>query len=55
MGFIAGVYGMNFDPDASAFNMPELGWYLGYPFALLLMGTTALGLLIYFWKKGWFK
>lgn len=55
LGFIAGVYGMNFDPDASAFNMPELGWYLGYPFALLLMGTTALGLLIYFWKKGWFK
>lgn len=55
LGFIAGVYGMNFDPDASAFNMPELGWRLGYPFALALMGTTALGLLIYFWKKGWFK
>ena len=55
LGFIAGVYGMNFDPEASAFNMPELGWYLGYPFALILMGTTALGLLIYFWKKGWFK
>ncbi len=28
---IAGVYGMNFD------HMPELGWELGYPFALALM------------------
>lgn len=55
LGFIAGLYGMNFDPQASPFNMPELGWYLGYPFALMLMGTTALGLLLYFWRKGWFK
>ena len=55
LGFIAGLYGMNFDPEASPFNMPELGWYLGYPFALLLMGSVALGLLIYFWKKGWFR
>lgn len=55
LGFIAGLYGMNFDPGASPFNMPELGWYLGYPFALLLMGSIALGLLAYFWKRGWFK
>jgi len=55
LGFVAGVYGMNFDPEASPFNMPELGWYLGYPFAILLMGSIALGLLIYFWKSGWFK
>jgi len=55
LGFVAGVYGMNFDPEASPFNMPELGWYLGYPFALFLMGSIALGLLIYFWKSGWFK
>jgi magnesium transporter len=55
LGFIAGLYGMNFDPEASPYNMPELGWYLGYPFALLLMGGTALGLLIYFWKRGWFR
>lgn len=55
LGFVAGVYGMNFDSDASPFNMPELGWYLGYPLALLLMGSIATGLLIYFWKNGWFK
>ena len=55
LGFVAGLYGMNFDPGASPFNMPELGWYFGYPFALLLMGTIALGLVIYFWKSGWFK
>ena len=46
LGFVAGVYGMNFDSDASPFNMPELGWYLGYPLALLLMGSIATGLLI---------
>ena len=54
LGFIAGLYGMNFDPAASPLNMPELGWYLGYPFALFLMGSVAVGLMIYFWKKGWF-
>lgn len=55
LGFIAGLYGMNFDPEISPYNMPELGWYLGYPFALTLMGATAIGLLIYFWRKGWFR
>jgi magnesium transporter len=55
LGFIAGLYGMNFDRGASPYNMPELGWYLGYPFALLIMGSTAVGLLLYFWRKGWFK
>ena len=29
--FIAGVYGMNFDPAASPYNMPELNWRYGYP------------------------
>lgn len=55
LGFVAGLYGMNFDPEASPWNMPELGWYFGYPLALTLMGSIALGLLIYFWKSGWFK
>jgi magnesium transporter len=53
LGFIAGVYGMNFDPEASPWNMPELGWYLGYPFALGLMGLVAAGLVFYFWREGW--
>jgi len=53
LGFIAGVYGMNFARDASPYNMPELGWRLGYPLALGLMAATAIGLLIFFRLKGW--
>ena len=53
LGFIAGVYGMNFKPEVSPWNMPELSWYFGYPFALGLMLAVALGLLVYFWRKGW--
>ena len=47
--FIAGVYGMNFK------HMPELEWMLGYPFALGLMGFTVIGLMTYFWRKGWLQ
>jgi magnesium transporter len=53
LGFIASVYGMNFDPKNSPWNMPELEWRMGYPFALGLMLSTALGFLGYFWWKGW--
>lgn len=53
LSFIASLYGMNFDRAASPWNMPELGWYFGYPFALLLMAVSAAGLLWYSWKKGW--
>jgi len=53
--FIAGIYGMNFDPNVSPFNMPELEWYWGYPFCWALMLTTAGGLILYFWRKGWFE
>lgn len=53
LGFIASVYGMNFDPEVSPWNMPELGWKYGYPFALGLMAAVALVLLRYFWRKGW--
>jgi magnesium transporter len=53
LGFIAGLYGMNFNPKASPFNMPELDWRFGYPFALGLMLAVALGLLAYFWRKSW--
>jgi len=51
--FIAGIYGMNFDPQASPLNMPELEWYLGYPFALGLMAVIAVVLLLLFRRKGW--
>lgn len=53
LGFIAGLYGMNFDPDASRWNMPELSWGLGYPAVLLLMALVAGGLVVFFKRKGW--
>lgn len=52
--FIAGIYGMNFNPAKSPFNMPELDWYLGYPFALGLMVLVVAGMLFYFKRKNWF-
>ncbi len=52
--FIVGVYGMNFDTD-SPWNMPELGWYWGYPLCWALMLTTAAGLVYFFWRRGWFN
>jgi magnesium transporter len=44
---IAGVYGMNFQ------NMPELSWFWGYPFALLLMTGTDIYLFYRFRKAKW--
>ncbi|MEW6297764.1 MAG: magnesium/cobalt transporter CorA [Thermodesulfobacteriota bacterium] len=51
--FIAGVYGMNFNPAASPWNMPELNWYWGYPFSLTLMAGVAFAQLVFFWRRGW--
>ena len=51
--FIAGVYGMNFNPDKSPFNMPELNWVWGYPFSLLLMGGVTIAMWLFFKRKGW--
>lgn len=53
--FIAGVYGMNFDPDASPLNMPELRAFWGYPAAMTFMGALGLGMLAWFWRRGWLK
>jgi magnesium transporter len=53
LSLIAGIYGMNFDPDKSPYNMPELDWVYGYPFALALMVITSIGLIIYFRFKKW--
>ena len=54
LNFIAGVYGMNFDRQASPLNMPELGWYFGYPAVLTVMAVTGGLLALYFKRKGWF-
>ncbi len=51
--FIAGIYGMNFDREASPLNMPELGWYWGYPAVWAVMIVISLGLVWYFRRKGW--
>lgn len=53
LSFIAGVYGMNFDPDLSPWNMPELSWFYGYPFALALMGCVGGGFWYYFYRRRW--
>jgi len=45
--FLVGLWGMNFD------FMPELGWKFGYIFALLLILTVILGLLLFFRRKKW--
>ena len=54
LGFIAGLYGMNFDPSVSRWNMPELSLPFGYPMALGAMGLCAGGLLLFFRSRGWF-
>lgn len=53
--FIAGVYGMNFDPAASPWNMPELTSQWGYPACLGGMAAIATGLILFFWRQGWFE
>ena len=41
------IYGMNFD------HMPELHWYLGYPFALALMLAVCVSLYVLFRRRNW--
>ncbi len=54
LGFLAGIYGMNFD-QASPYNLPELSYRYGYPILIGVMLTIGLGLLGYFYRKGWLK
>lgn len=51
--FIVGIYGMNFDPEVSPWNMPELGWAYGYPATMAFMACVAGGMLLFFRRKGW--
>jgi magnesium transporter len=46
--FITGIYGMNFR------FMPELGWVHGYFLALGSMAVVAVGMVLYFKRRGWF-
>jgi magnesium transporter len=45
---IAGIYGMNFE------NMPELGVRYAYYMILGFMALVGIGMLAFFYKKGWF-
>jgi len=51
--FFAGIYGMNFDPEASPWNMPELGWAYGYPMFWGMIVVMAVGLIWLFRRRGW--
>lgn len=51
--FVVGIYGMNFDPRASPFNMPELGWQYGYAMVWVVMISVAVIMLYYFRRKKW--
>jgi magnesium transporter len=44
---VASIYGMNFH------HMPELGWPLGYPMALVIMLATAVLPVLWFKRRGW--
>jgi magnesium transporter len=55
LSFIAGLYGMNFNPGASPWNMPELNWAWGYPAVLATMLLVAVGMLLVFYWRGWFR
>ncbi len=47
--FVVGVYGMNFE------HMPELRWKFGYLAVWVLMILVSVGLLAFFWRRGWLR
>jgi len=51
--FVAGIYGMNFSPEVSPLNMPELNWYWGYPFCLTIMAAVTVAMVFFFKRRGW--
>ena len=53
LGFIAGLYGMNFSNEASSWNMPETQWSFGYPAVLGLMFLVGATMVAYFRRRGW--
>ena len=53
LGFLAGVYGMNFDTSVSPFNLPELGMKYGYPMFWGMVVLVAGGLVWFFRRKKW--
>ena len=52
LSFIAGLYGMNFQPT-SPYNMPELRWKYGYPMVLTAMALIGAGIYWFIRRKRW--
>jgi magnesium transporter len=53
LSFVVGLYGMNFNPEASPYNMPELNAYYGYPAVIGFMILMVSGMLGYFRYRDW--
>jgi magnesium transporter len=51
--FVVGVYGMNFDPEAGPWSMPELKSPYGYAACLAAMAAIALSSWWWFRHRGW--
>jgi magnesium transporter len=47
--FIASIYGMNFE------YMPELSYRWSYFVVLTVMFVVGSSMIIWLWRKGWFK
>lgn len=54
LSFLTGLYGMNFDPAASPWNMPELRSPYGYRVLVVVMFVLTGALLAFFHRRGWF-
>lgn len=52
--FITGYYGMNFD-TSSPWNMPLLTFRYGSLVALSIMAATTIGMVLFFWRRGWLR
>jgi len=50
--FITGWYGMNFDTD-SPWNLPLTRYRFGAAIAATLMIASTLGMIAFFWRRGW--
>lgn len=46
LSFVTGLYGMNL-------RHPESAWYWAWPFATGVMALVALGLMLFFYRRGW--
>jgi magnesium transporter len=52
--FITGYYGMNFNTQ-SPWNMPLLNFRYGGLVAAGIMAFTTIGMVVFFWQRGWLK